>query len=64
MRLQSANFRSSDQKDTGSVEGSLEEKTFPGGLNDEIETTNTEYYPEPVQIAQGKNKMIPGGLTE
>ena len=37
---------------------------FPGGWNDQIETNNTEYYPDPVQSALGKKEIIPGGWME
>ena len=50
--------------DPGSVKGTLEEKIFPGGWNDQIETNNTEYYPDPVENALGKKGMIPGEWLE
>ena len=34
---------------------------FPGGWNSQIETNNTEYYPNPVQSAMEKKEMIHGG---
>ena len=37
------------------------EEMFPGGWNSQIETNNTEYYPDPVQSALEKKEMIPGG---
>ena len=37
---------------------------FPGAWNDQIETNNTEYYPDPVQRAQGKKVMILDGWME
>ena len=43
------------------MEGALEEEMFPGGWNSQIETNNTEYYPDPVQSALEKKEMIPGG---
>ena len=43
------------------MEGALEEEMFPGGWNSQIETNNTEYYPDPVQSAMEKKEMIPGG---
>ena len=43
------------------MKGTLEEEMFPGGWNSQIETSNTEYYPGPVQIGLEKKEIIPGG---
>ena len=37
------------------------EVMFPGGWNSQIETNNTEHYPDPVQSALEKKEKIPGG---
>ena len=39
----------------------LIEEMLPGGWNSQIETNNTEHYPDPFQSALEKKEMIPGG---
>ena len=42
------------------VEGTLDEEMFPGEWNSQIQTNNTEYYPDPAQSTMEKKEMIPG----
>ena len=50
-----------NQEDPGSVKGALEEPMFPGGLNSQIATNYTEYYPDHVQSAMEEKKIIISG---
>ena len=45
-----------NQYECGSVEVVQEEEMYPGGWNNQIETDDTKYYPDPVQSTWRRKK--------